>query len=389
MSGTVRRVTSVPIILSILCGLLMGATLSSRASDPPPAWTMVTSSISPPPMAGAMMAYSSRAERFVLFGGWDGVEGLNGTWVYDPRNVTWTAVHPLTRPTSRGDGMLVYDSVADVFVLFGGWHKEANDTYTRLADTWVFSLANHTWMAQHPVRSPSARSDAQVAYDSHADVVLVFGGFDGTSYLQDIWYYSLRNDNWSPRPSATTPSPRADGRMVYVDSQDRFLVFGGNDFSGPNYTFHHLSDTWSYDWKANDWTPLASAVGPSARDYPVFSVDPNAGLALLTSGFGERIILDDLWGFNLASDMWVNLTPEVSPPARFAAVGGFDPVKDVLVLFSGLANTGLLADTWHYAYGGPVGASAALPLGLAMASAVVLGVVVAIALWSSFKRRRS
>ena len=54
-------------------------------------------------MAGAMMAYSSRAHRFVLFGGWDGVAGLNGTWVYDPGMRTWNELHPDVSPLGRGD----------------------------------------------------------------------------------------------------------------------------------------------------------------------------------------------------------------------------------------------------------------------------------------------
>src|SRR5712691_3590605 len=65
-------------------------------------WTNVSPSLSPPPMAGATMAYSSREHRFVLFGGWDGVKGLNSTWVYDPVNRTWSALHPAISPLGRG-----------------------------------------------------------------------------------------------------------------------------------------------------------------------------------------------------------------------------------------------------------------------------------------------
>jgi len=300
-------------------------------------------------MAGAMMAYSSEANRFVLFGGWDGGRGLDSTWVYDPGNRSWSALHPDVNPIGRGDGMFVYDERTDQFVLFGGWHEDANAAYTRLNDTWLFSLENIVWTERHPTVSPSARSDSQVAYEPLVGAVLLVGGFDGLAYLADVWSYAPSTDTWSPRPATVAPPPRADGRMVYIDGQNRFILFGGNDFSGPNYTFHHLADTWTYSWKANEWKGLPMQDGPSARDYPMFAFDPVTKLAFLSGGYGNGTILNDLWAFDTASDAWVDFSTTSSPPPRFAASGGFDRADHVLVLFSGLGNKGLLADTWHYA----------------------------------------
>ena len=363
--------------------------LAARSRDLAPGWTNVTSQPAPVPMAGAMMAFSPKADRFVLFGGWDGTQGLNQTWVFDPGNRTWTELHPPASPIGRGDEMFVYDSRGDLFVLFGGWHELANETYVRLSDTWTFSLANGTWTQRHPADSPTARSDAMVAYDSATDAVLLLGGFSGTAYLGDVWAYTPSNDTWVPRPALAAPSARADGRMVYVASQDRFLLFGGNDYTGPNLSFHHLADTWTYTWSTNTWSRLSTLSAPSARDYPVFAVDPNAGVALLTSGYGERVSLNDLWGFNLTTDTWANLTPAASPPGRFAATGGFDPVDDVLLLFSGASDTGLLGDTWLYRYAPPTPAAGdpGLVAILVIVAAAVIVVTVGVIVWRSETRR--
>jgi Galactose oxidase, central domain len=325
-----------------------------------PGWTNVSRAIKPPAMAGAMMAYSSKDHRFVLFGGWDGSHGLNDTWVFDPENRTWSQLHPPLSPIARGDHMLVYDDREDAFVLFGGWYEFANATYVRLADTWTFSLAGGIWTERHPRRAPSARSDPQVAYDSATAAVLLFGGFNGSAYLGDTWAYTVANDSWTPRLSPLQPSPRADGRMAYVPSQDRFVLFGGNDYTGPNFTFHHLSDTWSYVWNSNVWTALSNSIGPPARDYPILAVDPAANAILLTSGYGNRTNLNDLWSFSLMNNAWSNITPAFSPPPRFAAAGGFDLLNNILVLFSGAGNNGLLADTWYYRSGSPAGTNSGL-----------------------------
>jgi len=376
----------------ILAGLLCGVFLSLGASSGktheialtsavPRGWTNVTPILSPQPMAGAMMAYSSKAHRFVLFGGWDGVKGLSETWVYDPGNRTWTQLNPVVRPLGRGDEMFVYTERADAFVLFGGWHELANGTYVRLDDTWWFSLDNAKWTERYPAVSPSPRSDSEVAYDTLADAILLIGGFNGTAYLGDIWAYTPSNNTWSPRPAAVEPSRRADGRMVYVSDQDRFILFGGNDLSGPNGSNHHLEDTWRYAWSSNLWTPVLQSEGPGARDYPIFSFDPNLGLLFLAGGFGNTI-LSDLWAFDPTSDTWFNLTPARSPPPRFAAAGGFDPASGILVIFSGLTSSGLLGDTWQYSYGtsseAPGPFSPILILGVG--SLVVVGIAIVIVL---------
>ena len=169
--------------------------------------------------------------------------------------------------------------------------------------------------------------------------------------------------------------------MVYVSDQDRFILFGGNDLSGPNGANHHLADTWRYAWSSNLWTPLLQSEGPSARDYPIFSFDPNLGLLFLAGGFGNTI-LSDLWAFNPTSDTWSNLTPARSPPPRFAAAGGFDLAGGILVVFSGLARSGLLGDTWQYSYGtsseAPGPFSPILILGVG--SLVVVGIAIVIVL---------
>jgi len=394
MSCGPSRIVAGLILMALLSSLVLGVgPVSSdgvrvHSIDVHSGWTNVSSSPSPPPMAGAMMAYSSKAHRFVLFGGWDGGIALNGTWVYDPGNRTWLALHPTVTPPGRGDGMFVYDELADSFILFGGWHEEANQTYIRLADTWLFSPGSATWTERHPTVSPSARSDSQVAYNPLADAVLLVGGFDGSAYLADVWSYELDNDTWSPRPAASQPSPRADGRMVYLDHQDRFILFGGNDYSDSNFSFHHLSDTWAYNWNSNIWTSVPQSAGPSARDYPIFSFDPIANLALLGGGFGNRTILNDLWAFDVLTNAWINLTPAVSPPPRFAATAGFDLANNVLVLFSGLTATGLLADTWHFAFG-PSSDPPSLSLTVLVGIGSIIAGVAAATFFAGLKRRRS
>ncbi len=257
--------------------------------------------------------------------------------------------------------MLAYDSGNDAFVLFGGWTQTSAETYVRLDDTWVFFVGNSTWVEEQPLRSPSARSDSAVAYDPLADRILILGGFAGSAYLGDMWAYSLRNNSWFPIASSSGPSPRADGRMTFDYSTRAFYLFSGNDYSGPNFTFHHLDDMWRYDSELNYWTELHPSVMPSPRDYAVFASDQDLGELLLTGGFGNRTVLGDTWAFNVTRSTWSNITTNGGPSPRIAAVGGYDSEDGVLGLFSGGDDYGVKDDTWLFRYPPPIQATILIP----------------------------
>ncbi len=312
-------------------------------------WSNRTPPVSPPAVGGGMMAFSSAADAFVLFGGSTGV-ATNSTWVLYLNGSVWTPLHPVVSPPPRADGMFVYDSVADAFIQFGGWFEKPDETYLRWGDTWAFYLGNDTWVPLHPARSPSPRSDAAIAYDAADDATFLLGGFNGTAYLGDEWAFSLANDSWWPRTAPIMPSRRADGRMTF-DSQTRFFyLYGGNDYSGPNFTYHHLGDTWEYSWTARQWTQLFPTSTPGALDYAVLAADPKSGVLLMNGGYGESVVLSDTWVFNTTRSDWARLQTAVSPPPRMAGVGGYDPVADRFVVFSGGDVAVARDDTWVLTY---------------------------------------
>lgn len=356
MPGMVRRLLLDLIIVALLSGAIFDVRSSQPhpstgllASDFPMGWMNMTRFRSPPALAGAMLAYDSRSSVFVLFGGSDG-EPTNGTWALDPSTGVWAQLHPELSPMARVDAMLVYDTSADAFVLFGGWYETPDGIYHRLADTWAFFTGNSTWVKRAPLSSPSPRSDVAAAYDEAHGVTVLFGGFNGTNYLGDMWSYSYTNDSWNPRSSSRMPSPRADGRMVYDAQGGTFFLFSGNDYSDVLANFHHLGDMWRYSWIDNFWTPIFPDILPVPRTYAVFAGDPAHGELLLTGGYGNRSVLGDTWAFNTTNLVWRNITTMDGPTPRMAAVGGYDPRHDLLVLVGGGGRYEVRADTWFFRY---------------------------------------
>jgi len=345
-----------PAVRASILAILVAATLisivppsgarGSLGSGSAWAWTNRTEPQAPPAAAGTLMAYDSYADQFVFFGGWNGAT-LNQTWDYNPSNSTWVQLHPAVSPVSRADATFVYDSTTDRFLLFGGWTQRPGGAVHRLSDTWSFSLALDQWTELHTATGPSPRSDSAAAYDPAAGDLFLYGGFSGSVYLGDAWIFNSSSSTWSDLPQVgPTPGVRSDGRMVFDPLADEFVLFGGNDYSGPNLTFHHLNDTWLFQLTTNRWTQLTPAVSPSTRDYAVEGFDPSLDVVLLFSGYGNRTILDDTWTFSPSNGSWTALDTVTVPPGRYAGVGTFDTVDGLFLIMGGLGNSGLLNDSW-------------------------------------------
>ena len=88
----------------------------------------------------------------VLFGGFDGTNGLNDTWLWDGSN--WNQKSLATNPPARTGPAIAADGHGEV-VLFGGAGNPFFD------DTWLWD--GSSWTQASPGTSPSARVSAGMA----------------------------------------------------------------------------------------------------------------------------------------------------------------------------------------------------------------------------------
>ena len=171
---------------------------------------------------------------------------------------SWTQLSPGTSPPPRQGSAMVYDSVHNQTVLFGG----EDSTGVLLKDTWVFN--GTTWTHLNPATSPGIRRDHAMVFDPATGQVLLFGGESTTSPLTplgDTWVWD--GTNWTPVASSG-PNPRRGSAMAYDPVRNRVVLFGGYDGT----TLY--GDTWT--WNGSSWQQMP-ATGPSAREYASASFD--------------------------------------------------------------------------------------------------------------------
>jgi uncharacterized protein (TIGR03437 family) len=238
------------------------------------------------PLARAVhaMAYDAKHGQVVLFGGQANANGpaLNDTWLWNGSTWTLAQASQLSPPARYGHAM-AYDAAHGQVVLFGGTNNANNST--NFGDTWIWDGTN--WKQMTPQNSPPARSYHEMVYDSVHNQVVLFGGGSSTDYtantnlFNDTWLWD--GSNWTQAKPANSPSPRNRFGMAFDAGHAQAVVFGGRD---PSSTV--LNETWT--WSGGAVTPPP----PSPTITSVESASGFGGLASVAPGSWVEIYGSDL-----------------------------------------------------------------------------------------------
>jgi hypothetical protein len=270
-------------------------------------WTQIKPPTAPSGRANAAMAYDVESDRIILFAGFISADTYAplDTWSFDINTKTWTQMKA-AGPAYYFGHKLVYDSKADRMILWGGWNFE---TYVGIDDTWTYDYNTDTWTKMNPkVRPPGVNFQGMV-YDSKADRVIMWGGGFNTS----VWIYDYNTDNWEERKPNGGPSSRYGQFISYDSKADLTILYGG--YTGdPNAQMdlkYNNSETWAYDYNLNTWTQLNPANNPGllsffGQDY-VSSTDRLLVFGGLDEHGNER---GQTWLYDYNANTWTEVTPK-------------------------------------------------------------------------------
>jgi hypothetical protein len=163
-----------------------------------------------------------------------------------PDSASWVQLSPASSPPARSYLAMIYDQASGKIVMFGGF-----DGTGYLNDTWTFDGV--TWAQVATDTPPPVRAAAQMAYDFVARKVVLFGGYNGTNYLGDTWLWDGTTSRWTRVRTAHHPRP-VTGPMLFPDPNGRVDLFGG--FDG------HFYQLTMWQWTGSDWTRLFPATVP-------------------------------------------------------------------------------------------------------------------------------
>ena len=277
----------------------------------------------------------------------------NGQFTY---LLDWTPL-AATAPSGREGAAMVNDGSGGV-LLFGGYSGS-----TLLNDTWYWSGTAWSQITTLPAATPAVRANAAIAFSGSK--VVLFGGACGlpvattTCYLNDSWTWDPVAKAWTSvqvdtaTPSAAQPTRRL-GSSLAKDSSGKLLLFGGRDAGGYRNDF--------YTFTGSNWT-LRTGAGPAVRAFASMATDAS-GQVILFGGYDGATYLGDTWKWYASA--WTQVSTLAQPsPRKMAALSLFyHPIGGTaigLALFGGRDGSGDLGDTWTWSGYGWTQISAAGP----------------------------
>ena len=233
-----------------------------------------------------------------------------------PRSPSWVQLSPATSPPPRSYLAMTYDPAGGKVIMFGGF-----DGTGYLNDTWTFDGTSWTHV-QTPV-SPPARAASQMAYDAITQKVVLFGGYNGTRYLGDTWLWDGKTSRWARATPAHHPTA-VTSPMLFTDPNGRVDVYGG--FDGHFYQYS------MWQWIGSDWHRLSLVMLPYARSSAAVGVNGLTGEVVLFGGLAD-INPVNTWTYD--GTTWTLQFPRTQPQWVYAGSAAFDPNLKAVVLFGG------------------------------------------------------
>ncbi|CAE7706626.1 RCH2 [Symbiodinium sp. CCMP2456] len=181
----------------------------------------------------ATAVWNSDDGELLIYGGWTSSSRTDTLLVYSSGTNSWTSTSGAAAGR-RSSHMAVWDASTKVMLVFGGY-----DGFNVLSDLWGYARDGNSWNELFPSGSaPVRRHSATAVWDQPARLMFVFGGMSGTSsgYLDDLYSYDAALDTWTLLDTAGPT--RAFHAAVWADSQ--IIVYGGHDGSS------FLDDVWVY-----------------------------------------------------------------------------------------------------------------------------------------------
>ncbi|MHA2249688.1 MAG: Kelch repeat-containing protein [Candidatus Kariarchaeaceae archaeon] len=309
---------------------------------------------SPSSRFGHAMVYDTINQKVILFGGAGGVESSSegayilrdGTWIFDYNSKPWEKKDPIQSPHARLSHEMVFNPDDQKTFLFG-----SHGSYDgRGQDLWMYDYPSNIWTRIFTNLSPPARSDHSMIYDTTNQIMIMFGGItDRGISLNDLWVYNYNNNMWTEMHPTSKPNPRCGHTMFFDSTSNKVILFGGHVVL--NNSDHRFSnEVWSYDYSNNNWTELHPINSPDPRFWHSMAYSQNTQKAIIFGGLiGGDYKLGDTWIYDYPNNEWVQIFSEATPSPRELSSMVFITGEYKGILFGGHDDFGnALGDTWSF-----------------------------------------
>jgi hypothetical protein len=224
----------------------------------------------------------------------------------------------------------------------GGTCDESADCVSghSCSGTCLVDGAQTGWSALEVGGAPSPRHQHTAVWTGSS--MIVWGGTNGTSFMDSGGRYDPVNDSWTPTSTLSAPTPRSKHTAVWTGS--RMLVWGGTSATGA------VRSGALYDPTADTWSPISELNAPGTRfDHTAVWTGSMMIVWGGNNGFGAW---DTGGRYDPVADVWSPVAETFATPtarSRHAAVFA----GTMMIVHGGMNDAGgALSDLYRYSPAG-------------------------------------
>ncbi len=218
-------------------------------------------------------------------------------------NESWQAPSPASPPSIRTDHTAIW--TGSKMIVWGGYngtsYLNTGGIYDPAANTWTPTAVN----GSIPGR------DYQIALWTGSEMLIWGGYLGGTNYANDGWRYNPTANSWTAMAASGIPG-RDVPAAVWTGTE--MIIWGGYN-SGVNGGGAFLFDGARYSPVSNVWTHMNTAGSPPARQFP--AAIWTGSEMVIWGGYGDQTYLNDGWIYHPGTDTWTPISSNGAPRARF------------------------------------------------------------------------
>lgn len=312
-------------------------------------WNLTNTTSAPIKRSGHQIVYDTSRDIAILYGGGESGVFYRDTWQFDFNTLEWTNLTSANQGPEVWTHGMVYDTVNDKVILFGG----SSSTVSRLDETWAFDYSMKTWSQLFPSTSPPARYRTDMVFDSVNGVALLIGGADSlTSPYSGPWAYNYATNTWTDM-SPTSPPPGVYGpQAVFIPDRESLFLFGGNDGAYDGYTWA-VSTSYEYFYTNNTWRAVPSTTQPTSRAHGQITYDSLNKKVVVYSGsdWGCAGTCEqyDMWEYSFEDEDWTEVSGPHEPGYTIIGDMLYHEGTQRILLFGGSGLSSVhYGETWIY-----------------------------------------
>src|SRR5205809_3543585 len=210
---------------------------------------------------------------------------------------TWTSTSITNAPAGRQFHTAVW--TGSEMIVWGG-----GDGTNYLNTGGRYNPSTDNWTATSTTNAPAARSVHTAVWTGSE--MIVWGGYNGSTFFNTGGRYNPSTDSWTVTNITNAPAGRTQQTAVWTGSQ--MIVWGGVGNGG------YMNTGGRYDPITDSWTATSTIGAPSARTLP--KAVWTGGEMIVWGGFGSGGLLNSGGRYNPTTGRWTTTSPTTTPTAR-------------------------------------------------------------------------